>query len=70
MFRRGPCPAGVADKVDDQVALANVVGQLVVQREAALLEVLLHLDFVGLPLERAKLVGELEAIRSKLATDA
>jgi hypothetical protein len=56
--------------VDDQVALANVVGQLVVQREAALLEVLLHLDFVGLPLERAKLVGELEAIRSKLATDA
>ena len=55
--------------MDDQVARADIVGQLVEQREAALLKVFLHLDFIGLALERAELVGELEAIGSKLAAD-
>jgi hypothetical protein len=62
MFCRGLCPAGVARHVDDQVTFAEIVGQLLQQRKAALVEVFLYLDFVGLTLERAQLVGELETI--------
>ena len=62
MFCRGLCPAGVARHVDDQVAFVEIVGQLVQKRKTALLEVFLNLDFVGLALKRAQLIGELETI--------
>ncbi len=63
------CPAGVARKVNYQVALADVVGQLVKQGVAALLEVFLHLDFVGMVFERAELVGQPQAIRFEFSAD-
>ena len=62
--------AGVAYEVDDQIARADVVGQLVQQCEAALLEVLLYADLIRTALERAELVGELEAIGAELRAGA
>ena len=61
-IRRGPRPAGIANEVNNQIALEDEVSQLVEQGEAALFEVLLNLDFVRLALERAKLVRQFEAI--------
>ncbi len=56
--------------MDDEGASTGEIGQFVEQCEAALLKVLLHLDFVRLALKRTKLNRQPEAIRSEFAADA
>jgi hypothetical protein len=69
VLRGGPGAAGIADQMNDKIATADVVRECMQQCVAALLEILLHLDLERATSERTKLVGELQAIRAKLAAD-
>lgn len=66
----GAGAAGVADEVDDEVTLADVVGELVEEGKAALLEVFLYLDVIRMTFQRAQMVGQLQAVRFELQADA
>src|SRR5579859_3444378 len=70
VFRGGLRSGRFTDEMDDEIAVADIVGETVEEGVSALLEVLLDFDFAGSPPERTQLVGELESVGSELGADA
>jgi hypothetical protein len=61
--------ASFSNEVNDEIAIANILGQLVEEREAALTEVFLDFDLEGMSPERAKLIGKFKTVGEELTTD-
>ena len=67
VLRLWPGPTRIAHQMDDEIAAADVVRQLLQQREASLLKILLDLDLERPSLGRHQVISQLQPVRLELS---